>query len=174
MLKTSWDLKSESDSGLEVNAFSLPDSVKTIWRIDTGRSVELATSAWVRACGDLVWAVQDGYELIFHVGDRARQGLRSGHLSINSSAAATLVTDVRCALSGAVWVEGYAFGVSGNEPLLRIHGVPATRFSFSLDRYGVTTKRDLNPAQFDILGLCTAPANEQQMFCSEAKKAVGW
>ena len=58
--------------------------------------------------------------------------------------------------------------------VLRTSSVPATRSGFALNRYGAVTKREVSSAPFDIVGLCSAPANEQQMFCSEAKKAVGW
>lgn len=144
------------------------------WRRFGLISEQLATTGWSRVCSDRVWAVQDGYQLLFHVGDRALTDMRPGQLFVKSTAEASVITDVRCAFGGAGWIEGYAFGVSDNEPPLRTSSVPATRFGFALDRYGAVTKREVSSAPFDIVGLCSAPANEQQIFCSEAKKAVGW
>ncbi|MBU6212731.1 MAG: hypothetical protein KJS73_11090 [Gammaproteobacteria bacterium] len=144
------------------------------WRRSGRVGEQLATTGWARVCSDRVWTVQDGYQLLFHVGDRALADLRPGQLVVNSTAEATVITDVRCAFGGAVWIEGYAFGISGNEPPLRTSSVPAARFGFALDRYGVVTKREVSSAPFDVVGLCTVPTSEQQMFCSEAKKAVGW
>jgi hypothetical protein len=121
-----------------------------------------------------VWTVQDGYELLFHVGDRGLQDLRPGQLSVNNSAETTVVTDVRCAFGGAVWVEGYALGVSGDEPPLRRSDVQATRFGFALDRFGGLIKREVQVAPFNLTQHCIAAANEQQMFCEDVKRALGW
>jgi hypothetical protein len=35
-------------------------------------------------------------------------------------------------------------------------------------------KREVQSAPFDVTGLCAAAANEQQMFCADVKRAVGW
>jgi hypothetical protein len=169
-----WRLDYLSSNSATFASRNLPRTARVIWRTSDGRGRPLPTSGWTRVCFDRIWAVQDGYQLLFHVGDRPLIDLSSGQVSVKPVAEATLITDVRCSDERGLWIEGFSFGVSDNEPLLRIQSVPATRFSFSLDRYGVITKRDVNPAQFDILGLCEAPANEQKRFCSEARKAVGW
>jgi hypothetical protein len=169
-----WRLDYLSSNSATFASRNLPRTARVIWRTSDGRGRPLPTSGWTRVCFDRIWAVQDGYQLLFHVGDRPLIDLNSGQVSVKPVAEATLITDVRCSDERGLWIEGFSFGVSDNEPLLRIQSVPATRFSFSLDRYGVITKRDVTPAQFDILGLCEAPANEQKRFCSEARKAVGW
>ncbi len=169
-----WRLEYLGKNNALYSSRALPPTSRVSWRL-LGRSVkELPATVWIRVCSDRIWAVQDGYQLMSHVGDRMLTDVRPGQLSVNSTAEATVITDVRCAFGGAVWIEGYAFGVSEKEPLLRTSSVPATRFGFALDRYGAVTKREVSSAPFDIVGLCSAPANEQQMFCSEAKKAVGW
>ena len=40
--------------------------------------------------------------------------------------------------------------------------------------YNSGIKHEVRSSRFDIAGLCTAPANEQQIFCGEVKKVVGW
>ena len=170
----SWQLEYRGRNDVLFSTKSLSDTAEVAWRRFGLISEQLATTGWSRVCSDRVWAVQDGYQLLFHVGDRALTDMRPGQLFVKSTAEASVITDVRCAFGGAVWIEGYAFGVSDNEPRLRRSEVPATRFGFALDRYGAVTKREVNSAPFDIVGLCSAPANEQQLFCSEAKKSVGW
>jgi hypothetical protein len=173
-LRQEWRIAYRARDGVTLNTQPLPTTANVFWRLLKGSGTEMPSTAWTRVCSDRVWAVQDGYQLLFHVGDRALTDLRPGQLFVNSTAEASVITDVRCAFGGAVWIEGYAFGVSDNEPPLRTSSVPATRFGFALDRYGTVTKREVSSAPFDVVGLCAAPANEQQMFCSEAKKAVGW
>jgi hypothetical protein len=168
-----WTLEYRSNTGTVFATRNLPTTSEVLWR---GRfeNAHLSTTAWTRVCADRVWTVQDGYELLFHVGDRALQELRPGRLWADQSAETSVVTDVRCTFGGAIWVEGYAFGVSGDEPPLRRSDVQATRFGFALDRFGGLVKRQVQSAPFDVTGLCAAAANEQQMFCDEAKRAVGW
>jgi serine protease len=173
-LRQEWRLEYRARGGVTLNTKPLPTTANVFWRLLPGSGIEMSSTAWTRVCSDRIWAVQDGYQLLFNVTDRTFIDVRSGPILVNSAAEATLITDVSCADSGGVRLEGYAFGVSDNEPPLRTSRVPATRFGLALDRYGTVTKRELNPAPFDIIGLCSAPANEQQMFCSEAKKAVGW
>jgi len=169
-----WQIQYGHIDGSQYRSMNLPDTAEVFWRRRSRIGEQLATTGWIRVCSDRVWAVQDGYQLLFHVGDQALTALRPGHLFVNSTAEASVITDVRCGFGGAVWIEGYAFGVNENGPPLRTSSVPATRFSFALDRHGAVTKREVVSAPFDVVGLCAAPANEQQTFCSEAKKAVGW
>ena len=81
---------------------------------------------------------------------------------------------MRPVLRRATGVDARCGGVSDNESPLSRSDAPATRVGFVLNRYGAVTKREVSSASCDIVGLCAAPANERQMFCSEAKKAVGW
>jgi hypothetical protein len=168
-----WTLEYRSSTGTVFATRNLPTTSEVLWR---GRfeNAHLSTTAWTRVCADRVWTVQDGYELLFHVGDRALQELRPGRLWVDQSAETSVVTDVRCTFGGAIWVEGYAFGVSADEPPLRRSDVQATRFGFALDRFGGLVKRQVQSAPFDVTGLCAAAANEQQMFCQDVKKVIGW
>jgi hypothetical protein len=168
-----WVLEYRGNTGALFASRTLPSTNEVLWRARF-ENAHLSTTAWTRVCADRVWTVQDGYELLFHVGDRALQELRPGRLWADQSAETSVVTDVRCTFGGAIWVEGYAFGVSGDEPPLRRSDVQATRFGFALDRFGGLVKRQVQSAPFDVTGLCAAAANEQQIFCDEAKRAVGW
>lgn len=169
-----WNLEYRSNTGALFSSGALPSTSEVLWR-ERFAAARLPTAGWVRVCGDRVWTFQDGYSLLFHVSDRSLQGMQPGQLWVKQSAEATVVTDVRCTFGGGVRVEGYAFDVSGDEPPLRRGEVPATRFGFALDRLGGLMKRDVHTAPFNLEGLCaTAPANENQMFCSQAKKTVGW
>jgi hypothetical protein len=168
-----WKLQYRSSTDTLFVSKALPDTAEVLWRAPRSANA-LPTTAWTQVCSDRVWSVQDGYQVLFHVGDRSLSDLRPGQLWVNSQTEVTVIQNIRCAFGGAVWVEGYAFGANDREPLLRNERVTASRFVFGLNRYGVVTKRDVNSAPFDVVGLCAAPANEQQMFCSEAKKAVGW
>jgi hypothetical protein len=169
-----WQIHYGHIDGSQYRSMNLPDTAEMSWRHFGRIEKQLATTGWVRVCSDRVWVVQDGYQLLFHFGDRALTGLRQGQVSVLPTAEASVVTDVRCSGGGGVFVEGYAFGISDNEPPLRRSAVPGTRFGFALDRNGAVTKREMSSAPFDIVGLCAAPANEHQMFCSQAKQAVGW
>jgi hypothetical protein len=117
--------------------------------------------------------VQDGYALLFHVGDKALHAMRPGQLVVDRKAEVSVVTDVRCGFAGSVWIEGYSLGVSGDEPPLRLGEVPATRFGFALDRVGTLTKREVQTTDVDVLALCAAAAREQRLFCERATMALG-
>lgn len=52
--------------------------------------------------------------------------------------------------------------------------VEASRFGIALDRLGGLSKRQVEPAFVEAPKHCAEPANEQLMFCTEVKKAVGW
>jgi hypothetical protein len=169
-----WYLEYLANDGVQFASKSLPDTASVMWRRPSGGETLLPTNGWTRLCSDRVWTVQDGYQLLVHVGDRNLSELRPRGLSVNAQAEVTVVTDARCAFGGGLWLEGYSQGVTGFEPTLRKGVVPATRFGFALDRLGGLVRRESQPAPFDLVGLCEAPTPEQKMFCDQTLKAVGW
>jgi hypothetical protein len=168
-----WTLEYRSNTGALFSSARLPDTSEVLWRGSKGSS-ELSTTGWTRVCADRVWSVQDGYQMLFTLADRSLSDVRPGQLWVNSQAEVTVISDVRCAFGGSVWVEGYAFAASDKEPLLRGQRVETSRFGFALDRLGGLSKRQVEPAFFEAPKHCAEPANEQLLFCSEVKTAVGW
>jgi len=168
-----WKLEYRSSTDTLFASKTLPDTSEVLWRAPRSPNA-LPTTAWTQVCSDRVWSVQDGYQMLFHVGDRSLGDLRPGQLWVNSQAEVTVIEDLRCAFGGAIWVEGYAFGANDREPLLRGERVTASRFGFALDRFGAVSKREVTTANFEVPQFCAEPANEQLMFCAAAKKVVGW
>ena len=168
-----WKLEYRSSTDMLFASKTLPDTSEVLWKAPRSPNA-LPTTAWTQVCSDRVWSAQDGYQMLFHVGDRALSDLRSGQLWVNSQTEVTVIEDMRCAFGGAIWVEGYAFGANDREPLLRGERITASRFGFALDRFGAISKREVTTANFEVPKFCAEPANEQLMFCAAAKKAVGW
>ena len=168
-----WKLEYRSSTDMLFASKTLPDTSEVLWKAPRSPNA-LPTTAWTQVCSDRVWSAQDGYQMLFHVGDRALSDLRPGQLWVNSQTEVTVIEDMRCAFGGAIWVEGYAFGANDREPLLRGERITASRFGFALDRFGAVSKREVTTANFEVPKFCAEPANEQLMFCAAAKKAVGW
>jgi hypothetical protein len=168
-----WKLEYRSSTDTLFVSKTLPDTEAVLWRAPRSANT-LPTSAWTQVCSDRVWTVQDGYQMLVHVGDRSLSDLRPGQLWVNSQTEVAVIENIRCAFGGAIWVEGYAFGANEREPLLRGERVTASRFGFALDRFGAVSKREVTTANFEVPKFCTEPANEQLMFCAAAKKVVGW
>jgi hypothetical protein len=168
-----WKLEYRSSTDTLFVSKTLPDTEAVLWRAPRSANT-LPTTAWTQVCSDRVWTVQDGYQMLVHVGDRSLSDLRPGQLWVNSQTEVAVIENIRCAFGGAIWVEGYAFGANDREPLLRGERVTASRFGFALDRFGAVSKREVTTANFEVPKFCAEPANEQLMFCAAAKKVVGW
>jgi hypothetical protein len=168
-----WKLEYRSSTDTLFVSKTLPDTEAVLWRAPRSANT-LPTTAWTRVCSDRVWTVQDGYQMLVHVGDRSLSDLRPGQLWVNSQTEVAVIENIRCAFGGAIWVEGYAFGANDREPLLRGERVTASRFGFALDRFGAVSKREVKPTFFEAPKYCADPANEQLLFCGEVKKAIGW
>jgi len=149
----------------------LPDTAEVLWRTPFSSSY-LPTTAWARVCNDRVWSMQDGYQMLFHVGDRLLSDLHSGLLWVDRQTEVTVIKDVRCTFGGSVWVEGSAFGDNDIEPWLRIGSVTARRFGFAIDRLGRLARREVSPSDFEVAKHCTDAADEQLMFCARATAAL--
>ena len=167
-----WRVLYQSADGMVFNEASLPITARVLWRGD-GITNPVSSSGWVRTCSDRVWTVQDGYALQFQIWDKGLLANQPGALWVDQQSEASVVTGVRCTFGGGVWVEGYALGVSANEPPLSRSPIPAKRFGFALDRAGSLVRRQVSETLFDVEAICAAPANENRFFCEEAKRALG-
>jgi hypothetical protein len=181
-----WTLEYLSNTGALFASRELPATAEVSWRRAEAPEAPLPTSGWVRVCSDRVWALQDGYELLPHVGDRALANLRSSPVGLgvdrgvdrgidgDPTASMALVGSARCAADGGLRVQGYRFGVSEREPPLQAGPVAAREFELLLDRTGNVIDTSIKSADFDIAAFCTTAANEQFAFCEAARKVVGW
>jgi len=173
-----WTLEYRSNTGLLFANHELPSTSEVSWRREGGGESLLPTTGWTRLCGDRVWTVQDGYELLAHVGDKALVNLRGSvvDLGVDGDAAATtsLLSAAQCTADGGVRLQGYAFGVNEREPPLHSAVVGARRFEVLLDRTGAVLARTLRRSDFDVRAYCAVAANEQVGFCEAVRQAVGY
>ena len=153
---------------------NLPSTTEVQWRGPAGWSTALPTNGWVRVCSDRVWVAQDGYQTLLHSADKGLTDVRTFQVPLGEVSEAALVTDLRCEGDAGVRLEGYVFTVDAEQPQLFPSNNGVRRFALILNRRGEVSWRDIRSARFDLNDLCSAPADEQQMFCNEANKAVGW
>jgi len=168
-----WQLEYRSNTDLLYGAAELPTTADVLWRGGSGTD-RLPTSAWTRVCSDKVWAVQDGYQLLFGIADRSLIAVHPGQLWVAEQAETTVVSDVRCTFAGGARIEGYALRVDDREPSLRREPVPALRFGFALDRHGGVVRREVTATTFSWPQYCATSANEALMACGEARRALRW
>jgi hypothetical protein len=169
-----WTLDYRSSDGQRFASHALPRTSGVIWR-RTGADIamEFATTAWVRMCSDRVWTVQDGCQLLTHAFDRSLARSRMTETSINSeSAEVTLVDNIGCTTTGDLWVEGYAFGVSANEPSIGSDLVAAKNFRVTLDGNGAAEMQSSRLVPFNVAEFCKVPAKEKELFCSQAQAVI--
>jgi hypothetical protein len=174
----SWLLEYRSSTGLLFARSELPSTAEVSWRLADGREARLPTTGWALVCGDRVWTLQDGYELLAHVGDPGLSRIEGSTVVLGTgreqSAAMSVLSGAQCTTGGGLRLRGYALGVGDREPPLRSGSMNASGFEVVLDRSGAVIGRSAREARFDVKAHCATAANEQFAFCEAARQAVGW
>lgn len=169
----SWALQYRSNSGDLWNSAVLPATSEVLWRGPGNLSTSMPATAWVQSCGSRVWAIQDGYQLLYRGGDASLQSATQSELAVGAGVEATLVSDLQCSANGGLRNEGFVFGINDFEPPLHAGPVAANRFSLTLSGDGRVIQRVVQPQEFSILEFCEAPSTEQIGFCESARSALG-
>ncbi|MFM8480356.1 MAG: choice-of-anchor D domain-containing protein [Gammaproteobacteria bacterium] len=171
LLNQRWALEYRGNTGVLFARSELPATAEVTWRRRDLTDLRLPTTGWARVCADRVWAAQDGYAFIAHVGDRGLADLRRIEAPTNE---VSVISDLSCASGGGLHVAAFLFDVSDNEPPLRADSVVASRVELTFDRTGRITNRVTLPIQFNFKEFCATAANEQYAICETARQAVGW
>jgi hypothetical protein len=171
----SWSLEYRSNTGALFARSDLPPTAEVSWRRADSSEALLPTTGWARVCADRVWTLQDGYELLAHVGDRALVQIQGSRVDLgadrDAAVSMSLISGAQCVADGGLRLQGYAFGVSDREPPLQTGPVAAREFDVLLGPTGAVLARALRPADFDVGAYCAAAANEQYGFCEAARSA---
>jgi len=168
-----WTLQYRSNTGALFGKLQLPSTAEVLWRGPGLDNTSLPTTAWTAVCGSRVWAIQDGYQLLYRSADHALAFSRNGELSIGGGAEVTLIEEMQCAASGGVHIEGFVFGISGFDPPLHDTPVSAERFRITLDAWGRSVDQSVDSAEFDVTAYCRSSSSEQIAYCEAARRALG-
>jgi hypothetical protein len=164
-----WVLGYRSNGGTLFNQWGLQSTAGVIWRRDDENSRSIGSSGWVAVCGNQVWAIRDGYQLLAARADRGLLDRHEQEIRIGSGDPAKLIESVSCRTDGGITVTGYSLPVSADSPALRLGSVAATRFEVGLGRSGVLEVERSDATEFDLGAYCANPvAAERQAFCAQA------
>jgi hypothetical protein len=167
-----WQLDYTDSGGRVLGSERMVSTSSVAWRRADRRAVDLPTTAWVRLCGNEVFTLQDGYQLLVGGRDRALQNGWQSEIVVKGGAEAVLVTGVSCSGASAV-VSGYAFGVSADEPPLRDEPIEATSFKIKLDAMGRENARKTEARTISVGEICANPrAKELEGFCRAAEASL--
>ncbi|MBM4214236.1 MAG: hypothetical protein FJ179_11060 [Gammaproteobacteria bacterium] len=167
-----WTLQYRSNTGDLWGSAVLPSTSEALWRGPGILCSSLPTTAWIKSCATRVWAVQDGYQLMYRSGDAGLQSSTQGELSVGGGIKVTLVSSLQGSTVGGVRIEGFIYGINDFEPPLHAGPVAAHRFSQTLNAAGRVVQRVVQPREFDVLAFCAAPAVEQIGFCESARRTL--
>lgn len=160
-----WTLEHRSNLGDLFSSRSLPETAEVVWR-SNGVSRSLPTTAWVRACSDGVWTLQDGYPLLAQKYTLILEPLLSRDLLVRSRPTVTLIESMACQPTGGIRMSGFALEIGSMDPRFGDGPTPAERFMLSIDSVGTVRDLQLTTEALDLSVFCLASRREHGAFCS--------